>query len=77
VSENQFQRVSAERVIAAVRAYGPQKRLALDLDLSDVELTRLVNDHLPKLCALMAQLGLEVVDQGHVADLRKVLKAVL
>ena len=75
--EKDFQKVSADVVLAAVRTYGSQKRLALDLELSDVELSRLVNDQLPKLCALLDQLGLEITPRDHVRDLRAVLKAVL
>lgn len=75
--EKDLHRVSCDRVLAAVRGYGAQKRLALDLDLTDVELSRLVNDQLPKLCALLSQLDLEIVEAGHVGDLRRVLKAVL
>lgn len=75
--EKDLQRVSTERVLAAVRGYGAQKRLAADLNLTDVELSRLVNDQLPKLCALLSHLDLEVVEAGHVGDLRRVLKAVL
>lgn len=75
--EKDLRRVSSERVLAAARSYGAQKRLAVDLDLSDVELSRLLNDQLPKLCALLAQLDLEIVEAGHVADLRRVLKEVL
>lgn len=77
MQEKELQVVSGERVLAAVRAYGSQKRLALDLEMSDVELSRLVNDQLPKLCGLLGKLGLEVVPQDHVRDLRAVLKAVL
>lgn len=77
VTEKDLRRVSADRVLAAVRGYGAQKRLAADLDLTDVELSRLVNDQLPKLCMLLAQLDLEIVEAGHVGDLRRVLKAVL
>jgi len=75
--EKELQSVSTDRVLSAVRAYGSQKRLALDLGLTDVELSRLVNDQLPKLCGLLTQLKLEVVDADHVADLRRVLKVVL
>ena len=75
--EKDFQKVSADVVLAAVRTYGSQKRPALDLELSDVELSRLVNDQLPKLCALLDQLGLEITPRDHVRDLRAVLKAVL
>ena len=77
VPEKDLRRVSVDRVLAAVRGYGAQKRLAADLDLTDVELSRLVNDQLPKLCSLLAQLDLEIVEAGHVGDLRRVLKAVL
>lgn len=75
--EKDLQRISAERVVTEIRAYGAQKRLAADLDLTDVELSRLVNDHMPKVCALLAQLGLEIVPHSHVKDLRSVLKAIL
>lgn len=75
--EKDLRHVSAERIAAAVRAYGAQKVLASDLTMNDVELSRLINDHAPKLCALLAQLGLEVVDADHVSSLRKVLKSVL
>lgn len=66
-----------ERILAAVRSHGAQKSLAIELSMSDTELSRLLSDHTPKLCALLAHLGLEIVDQGHVADLRRVLKSVL
>lgn len=75
--EKDFQRVSTDVVVSAVRTYGSQKRLAVDLELSDVELSRLVNDQLPKFCALLDKLGLEITPQNHVRDLRAVLKAVL
>ena len=75
--EKDFQTVSADVVLAAVRTYGAQKRLALDLDLSDVELSRLLNDQLPKFCALLDKLGLEITPQNHVRAGRAVLKAVL
>ena len=64
-------------MLAAVRTYGAQKRLALDLDLSDVELSRLLNDQLPKFCALLDKLGLEITPRNHVRDLRAALKVVL
>lgn len=75
--EKDLHPVSGDLVLAAVRSYGQQKRLASDLGLSDVELSRLLNDQLPRVCALLARLDLEVVPAGHVTDLRRVLKAVL
>lgn len=63
--------------MAAVRSHGAQKALAIELGMSDTELSRLLSDHTPRLCALLAHLGLDVVDAGHVADLRRVLKTVL
>ena len=77
MSEKELHHVSAERVVTEVRAYGAHKRLAIDLGLTDVELSRLINDHLPKFCALLSQLNLEIVPHGHVQDLRAVLKAIL
>lgn len=65
------------RVLAAVRSRGSQKALALELGMSDTELSRLLSDHLPRLCALLSHLELDVVDAGHVLDLRRVLKSVL
>lgn len=69
--------ISVERVRSAVQAQGRAKALAIELGMSDVEFSRLINDHLPKACRLMAHLGLEVVASGHVADLKRVLKEVL
>lgn len=64
--------------MAAVRAYGRhQKVLAADLGVSDVELSRILADQLPKFVRLLDLLGLEVVAAGHVEDLRAVLKEVL
>ncbi len=75
--EKDLREVSATRVRAALAAYGQHKRLALDAELSDTELSRLLNDHLPKFTRLLELLGLEVVEAGHVDDLRRVLKQVL
>jgi hypothetical protein len=66
-----------DKVLAAVRAHGAQKCLAIELHMSDTELSRLLSDHLPKLCLLLSHLELDVTDAGHVADLRRVLKTVL
>jgi len=63
--------------MAALKAYGRQQALALDLDMSDVELSRLLSHHLPKVCMLLGRLDLEVVRAGHIVDLRRVLKEVL
>lgn len=75
--EKDLRRVSTERIAAAVRAHGSQKALAVDLGMSDTEVSRLINDQVPKLATLLALLGLEVVEAGHVADLRRVLKEIL
>lgn len=66
-----------ELVLASVRARGAHKGLAIELAMSDTELSRLLSDHLPKLCALLSHLDLDITDAGHVADLRRVLKTVL
>ena len=68
---------SFQRIQVAVQASGAQKNLALELGLSDTEVSRLLHQHLPQICRLIEHLGLEVVDAGHVEDLRKVLKVVL
>lgn len=77
MSEKNFHNVSLSRIQEAVRAYGMQKRLAADLMMSDTELSRLVHEQAPKLTALLALLNLEVVEAGHVAALKAVLKEVL
>lgn len=77
VPEKELHIVSLNRLTEAVRAYGLQKALASDLGMSDADLSRLLHDQAPKLIRVMAQLGLEVVDSGHVGDLRRVLKEVL
>ena len=59
------------------RAYGQQKALAQDIEVSEVELSRLIHDHAPKLIKLLNVLDLEVVESNLIVDLRKVLKAVL
>lgn len=75
--ETKLRQVSLGRVNTAVHTYGRHKALAADLDMTDVELSRLLNDQLPRVCTLLELLGLEVVQAGHVADLRKVLKECL
>lgn len=69
--------VSMTRLTEAVRAYGLQKALAQDVGLSDTELSRVLHEQAPKLIKVFSVLGLELVEQGHVNDLRKVLKEVL
>lgn len=59
------------------RAYGQQKALASEVGVSEVELSRLIHDHAPKIAKLLEVLDLEIVESGHTADLRRVLKAVL
>ena len=59
------------------RSYGQQKALAQDIEVSEVELSRLLHDHAPKLIKLLSVLDLEVTESNLVVDLRKVLKAVL
>lgn len=68
---------SFQRVQAAVTAAGSQKGIALELGMSDTDVSRLLHQHLPQICRLLDHLGLEVVEAGHVEDLRKVLKVVL
>lgn len=60
-----------------MRTVGLQKTLAADLGMSDTQVSRLLNDEAPRVIHLLAHLGLEVVDAGHVSDLRRVLKVVL
>ena len=69
--------LSAERVRAAVKAYGLQKQLAIEIGMSDGNLTKYLDGQLTTFCRLLDVLGLEVVAKGHVNDLRKVLKEVL
>lgn len=75
--EKTLQQLSMDRITAAVQAYGRQKVLAADLDMNDVELSRLLSDQVPKLCKLLDRLQLQVCEAGHIRDLRKVLKEVL
>lgn len=77
MAENNLRDVSLSRIQDAVRAFGMQKRLAAELNMNDTELSRLVNEQAPKLATLLATLNLEVVEAGHVSDLRRVLKEVL
>lgn len=74
MAENNLREVSANRLQEAVRKYGLQKQLASDLMLSDTEVSRLINDHAPKLIALMTLLGLEVVSSDYVDSLKKILR---
>lgn len=75
--ETLLQDVSETRVKAAVAGYVRQKQLALEAGMSETELSRLLSDHLPKLAKVLGILGLEIVDAGHVDDLKRVLKTVL
>jgi transcriptional regulator with XRE-family HTH domain len=69
--------VSLQRIRAAARTYDRQKQLAQELGTTDSTLSKYLNEQLPKLCALLDLLGLEVVPQGHLADLKRVLKETL
>lgn len=67
----------SERVRSGVKAYGLQKQLASELAMSDADLSKFLDGQLPKFAKLLEALHMEVVDVGHVSDLRRVLKAVL
>ena len=49
----------------------------MDLGMTESTLSKLLEIQVPHLCALLDRLGLEVVEKGHVANLRAVLKSVL
>lgn len=66
-----------ELVRSAVRAHGLHKVLASELDMDDSALSKLLEHQIPKLIALLCVLELEIIQVGHVDDLRRVLKAVL
>ena len=67
----------SDRIRAGVKAYGLQKQLASELGMSDADLSKFLEGQLPKFARLLEALQLEVVDGGHVSDLKRVLKAVL
>ena len=49
----------------------------MDLGMTESTLSKLLEIQVPHLVQLLDRLGLEVVEKGHVASLRAVLKAVL
>lgn len=69
--------ISEERIKTAIKAHGQQKTLAIELQMSDSNLSKFIDEQLPLFCRLLDVVGLEVVQKGHVADLRRVLKEVL
>lgn len=75
--EKDLRGISTSRLQAAVWVAGAQKAIAKDLDMSDTQISRLINDEAPRVIKLLAHLGLEIVEAGHVDDLRRVLKEVL
>jgi uncharacterized protein YidB (DUF937 family) len=77
MAENKLQVLTLNRISEAARAHGMQKALAQDVGMTDAELSRLLNDQLPKVVRVLNVLGLEVVDANHVSHLRAVLKEVL
>lgn len=77
MAEKKSNVVSMNRLSEAVRAYGLQKQLAADVGMSDADLSRLLHDQAPRLIKVFSTLGLEIVDSGHVEDLKRVLKEVL
>lgn len=62
---------------SAVKSHGLQKQLAYELGISDANLSKFLEGQVPMLGRLLEVLGLEVVEKGEVADLRRVLKRVL
>lgn len=75
--DKDLQTVSNNKILEGVRTYGQQKSLAIELNMSDTELSRLINDQAPKFVRLLTVLNLQVVDADLVDNLRKVLKEVL
>lgn len=75
--EKDLHGISTARLQAAVRTAGLQKTIASDLGMSDTQVSRLLNEEAPRVIRLLSHLGLEVVEAGHVEDLRRVLKEVL
>ena len=67
----------SDKIRAAVRAFGAQKVLAIETGLEEAALSKLLSEQLPKFNRLLEVLDLEVVERGHVANLRAVLKEVL
>lgn len=77
MTEKDLQTLSTSRLAEAVRAHGLQKQLAMDVGMSDADLSRLLHEQAPKLIRVLSVLQLELVPGGHVADLKRVLKEVL
>lgn len=78
MAEKDLQAVAmADALAEKVRSYGLQKQLAINVGMSDAELSRLLNDQAPKLLRVFAELGLDLVDADFVASLKKVLKVTL
>ena len=69
--------ISVERVRLSIKSHGAQKTLALELGTSDANLSKFLEGQLPTFGRLLDLLGLEVVEKGHINDLRRVLKEVL
>ena len=69
--------VSADRIRLAAKSHGLQKQLAIEIGISNTELSKFLGGQLPKLALLLEALDLEVVAKGHINDLRRCLKEVL
>ena len=68
---------SESRVRSALRGYGQQKRLAINIGVSESSLSKFIDGQLPVFLRLIDELGLEVVDRGEIRDLKNVLKRYL
>lgn len=73
-TETTGKQFSTDRVLLAVRSHGLQKQLAIELGMSDGELSKLLSDQLPKIGRLLEVLELEIVCKGYVGALRRALK---
>lgn len=62
---------------SAIKSHGLQKQLALELGMSESNLTKFIDGQLPNFVRLLAILHLEVVEKGEVDDLKRVLKRCL
>lgn len=68
---------SLSLIKAAIKAHGLQKQLAIDLGMSEANLSKFIDWQLPVFMRLLAILDLEVVEHGEVGDLKRVLKRYL
>ncbi len=65
---------SLDRVRSALASGEKRAALAMEIGISEGQLSKLINGDLTRLCEIAAALGLEIVPTDYIASIERILK---